>query len=84
MDRAINAAIDAAVVEAFRLRGKPGKWTGSKGARVATAAASAAVIDTMLQKHSNKHSKRTMTEAIVGGLIVNRVVNGPRKELRYR
>ncbi|KAH6887666.1 hypothetical protein B0T10DRAFT_607566 [Thelonectria olida] len=85
-DRAVHAAIDAAVVEAVRLRGKPGKWTGSKGARVATAAASAAVINTMLegQRPGRKHGKGTTVEAVIGGLVANRLVNGKRDELNYR
>ncbi|RYC76956.1 hypothetical protein BFJ63_vAg20169, partial [Fusarium oxysporum f. sp. narcissi] len=38
LEHAINAAIDAAAVEAIRLRKEPGKWIGAKGTRIATAA----------------------------------------------
>ncbi|KAH6974759.1 hypothetical protein EDB80DRAFT_741512 [Ilyonectria destructans] len=84
LEHATNAAIDAAAVEAFRLRKEPGEWTGAKGARVATAAVGAAVVDAMLDGHPDQHSKRTLAESTLGGLVVNRLVNGPRHDLRHR
>lgn len=79
---AIEAAIDAGVVEAFRLRDEPGSWIGRKGARVATAALGAASIDTVLVKDPSKHGTAKLAESAIGGLMVNRVWNGPRRELR--
>ncbi|KAJ2895230.1 hypothetical protein MKZ38_006761 [Zalerion maritima] len=38
LEHTINAAIDAAAVEAFLLRKEPGEWTGAKETRIATAA----------------------------------------------
>lgn len=61
LEHATNAAIDAAAVEAFRLRKEPGGWTEAKGTRIATAAASAAVADMMLDGHPGRHSKRTLS-----------------------
>lgn len=81
----MQAAVDAAAVEAFRLRREPGPWVGAKGGRVATAALSAGVIGAAAEKRKQDHNTTkglgTLGSA-VGGLVVNRLVNGPRKELR--
>lgn len=84
LEHAINAAIDAAAVEAFRLRKKPGEWIGAKGTRVATAAVGAAVLDATHDGHLDRYSKRTLAKSTLGGLLLNRLLNGPRQELRYR
>ncbi|KAK5989516.1 hypothetical protein PT974_11043 [Cladobotryum mycophilum] len=84
LEHAANAAIDAAAVEAFLLRREPGAWTGRKGARVATAALGAAALDMAIDKDPNKHSKRTLLESTIGGLLANRLANGPRDDLRRR
>ncbi|KAH6953874.1 hypothetical protein BKA56DRAFT_625319 [Ilyonectria sp. MPI-CAGE-AT-0026] len=84
LEHAINAAIDAAAVEVFRLRKEPGEWTGAKGTRVATAAVGAAVLDAMHDGHPDRHSKRTLVKSTLGGLVANRLLNGPRHDLRYR
>lgn len=88
MQHAAKAALDAAAIEAIRVRRHPGAWNGQKGARVATAALGAAATDTTAQKlrgHSeDKHDKRHLFESVVGGLLANRVVNGPRNDLKHR
>ncbi|KAJ3455117.1 hypothetical protein MRS44_013717 [Fusarium solani] len=84
LEHAINAAIDAAALEAFQLRKEPGEWTGAKGMRVATAAVGAAVLDATHDGHPDRHSKRTLAKSTLGGLLVNRLLNGSRQELRYR
>ncbi|KAH6988701.1 hypothetical protein EDB80DRAFT_782277 [Ilyonectria destructans] len=84
LKHAAVAAIDAAAVEAIRVWRKPGNWNGSKGTRVATAALGAAAIDAMVGGNSSRHGKRKLAESVVGGLLANRVMNGPRDELRYR
>lgn len=82
-DRGLQAAVDAAAIEAFRLRKEPGKWKGPKGERVATAAISAGVIGAATDRPgvSGGKQKGALGSAI-GGLVVNRLVNGPRREVR--
>lgn len=77
--QAAEAAIAAGAVEAFRVRKQPGSWTGEKGVRVATAALSAAAIDGFLDKNPNRKSKRHIAEAAIGGLMIDRIANGPRR-----
>ncbi|KAK1753184.1 hypothetical protein QBC47DRAFT_387964 [Echria macrotheca] len=82
--RGIEAAVDAAAIEAFRLRHEPGPWKGAKGSRVATAAISAGVIGAATEHgHDHGHSQAGALTSAIGGLVVNRLVNGPRKEVRY-
>jgi hypothetical protein len=81
-EQAAKAAIVAGAVEAFRSRKTPGPWTGEKGQRIATAALGAAGIDSLVDKNSNNHSKRHVAEAAIGGLLANRVANGPRSRSR--
>lgn len=80
---AARSALDAAVVEVMRVRKEPGSWTGGKGARVATAALGAAAVDAFVGgKDPDRHGKRKTVESTIGGLLLNRMVNGPRRELR--
>jgi hypothetical protein len=76
--------VEAGAAEAFRLRHEPGSWKGPKGERVATAAISAAVLGAATEKRKQEHSggKLGTLGSAVGGLVVNRLVNGPRKEVR--
>jgi hypothetical protein len=90
LHHAAKAAIDAAAVEAIRLRRQPGEWAGQKGVRVATAALGAVATDRARHKFGDddgkdKHSGRHLIESAVGGLVANRVLNGSRKQdLRRR
>jgi len=71
-------------MEAFRLRNEPGTWTGKKAGRVATAALSAGVIGAATEHRGEEHAgKKGALGAAVAGLAVNRLVNGPRREVRY-
>ncbi|KAL2126237.1 hypothetical protein VTI74DRAFT_1371 [Chaetomium olivicolor] len=85
IERGVEAAVEAAAAEAFRLRHEPGPWKGPKGQRVATAAISAGVLGAATEKRKQTSSAGgklgTMGSAL-GGLVVNRLVNGPRKEVR--
>ncbi|KAK5662531.1 hypothetical protein OQA88_8443 [Cercophora sp. LCS_1] len=84
--RGIEAAVDAAAIEAFRLRKEPGPWTGAKGGRIATAAVSAGVIGAASDRRKSDHGEGGRKGALgsaLGGLVVNRLVHGPRKEVRY-
>jgi hypothetical protein len=83
LKHAINAAIDAAAVEVLRLRKEPGEWIGAKGTRVATAAVGAAVLDARHDGYAHRHSKWTLAKSTLGGLVANRLLNGPRHDLRY-
>ena len=85
LERGMQAAVDAAAVEAFRLRREPGPWIGAKGSRVATAAISAGVIGTAAEKRKEEGhgGKIGPLGSALGGLVINRLVNGPRKEVRY-
>ncbi|KAH8812769.1 hypothetical protein F5884DRAFT_316749 [Xylogone sp. PMI_703] len=76
--QAAEAALAAGVVEAFRVRKEPGPWTGEKGRRVATAALSAAAVDGLVDKNPRRKSKRHIAEAVIAGLAINRMANGPR------
>lgn len=84
-EHAATTALEAAVVETMRVRKEPGSWTGSKGRRVATAALGAAAVDALVAADKPyKHAMLKTVEGAVGGLVVNRVVNVPKKELRER
>ena len=67
-----------------RLRKEPGSWTGAKASRIATAALSAAAIGAAAdsRKPENEKSKLGTIGGALGGLLVNRAVNGPRREMR--
>jgi len=75
--QAAKAAVLAGAAEAFQARNVPGKWTGEKGQRIATAALAAAGIDGFLDRNPNEKSKRHILESVVGGLAANRLANGP-------
>jgi hypothetical protein len=77
-EQAISAALTAGVVEAYRVRNQPGRWAGGKGARVATAAIGAAAVDGTIDRDTDRRSKMHVVEAVLGGLAVNRIANGPR------
>ncbi|KAK3385710.1 hypothetical protein B0H63DRAFT_544138 [Podospora didyma] len=86
-DHSIEAAIDAAAVEAYRLRKEPGSWNGAKRQRIVTAAVSAGAISAAADNRKNgdkdKVGKMGTIGSAIGGLVVNRLVNGPRREVRY-
>jgi len=79
----IESAVVAGTLEALRVRKQPGPWNGEKGIRVATAALSAAGIDGLISEDSDRKSKRHFAEAVIGGLLANRLANGPRHKLWY-
>lgn len=82
--RGVEAAVDAAAIEAFRLRNEPGPWMGAKAGRIATAAVGAGVIGAVTEKRREETGKSKIGSlgSAVGGLVLNRIVNGPREELR--
>ena len=84
IQHAVQAGLKAGALEAFRLRKEPGPWTGSKGARIATAAFGAAMADTALEKNHNpeKNRKKNSMKATWSGLVLNRFLDGPRNNVR--
>ncbi|KAK1831009.1 hypothetical protein QBC39DRAFT_372318 [Podospora conica] len=86
----LQAGVEAAAIEAYRLRNEPGGWKGAKAGRVATAALSAGVIGVAAeQRRGRRHEdddeyggKKGALGAAMGGLAVNRLVNGPRRDVR--
>lgn len=77
-DQAIKSALTAGAVEAFRQRNRPGEWLGEKGLRVATAAMSAAAIDSAVDKNPRRKGKRNVIGSTLGGLVVDKLANGIR------
>lgn len=84
MQQALKAAVIAGATEAMRSRKEPGGWTGEKGKRVLTAAISAGGITELVSKDPDKKGARHTVEAVVGGLVGNRLLNGPRDKSRSR
>ncbi|CAH0016901.1 unnamed protein product [Clonostachys rhizophaga] len=81
LGQAAKAALDAAAIEAIRVRHHPGPWAGTKGARVATAAVGAAIIDRgMNGRDPEERSTRHMIQSAIGGLAATRLLNGARKK----
>ncbi|MCJ1485110.1 hypothetical protein MMC06_005283 [Schaereria dolodes] len=78
IQQAVKAGLMAGAVEAFRSRKEPGPWTGDKGKRILTAAIGAGGVNGLVDKDPDKHSKRHVAEAVLGGLATNRLVNGSR------
>ena len=77
--QAAKAAVLAGAAEAFRSRKEPGGWGGDKGKRVLTAAIGAGGIDGLVSGNDpDKKSGRHTAEAVIGGLIGNRMLNGKR------
>ncbi|KAI1467438.1 uncharacterized protein F4812DRAFT_396565 [Daldinia caldariorum] len=79
MQKAAKASLVAGAAEAFRVAKEPGGWKGEKMKRVLTAAAGAATIDAA--HDPSKDSKRHLVEAVIGGLLGNRMLNGSRKDI---
>ncbi|KAI1415677.1 hypothetical protein F5Y13DRAFT_147397 [Hypoxylon sp. FL1857] len=79
IQKAAKASLVAGAAEAFRVAKEPGGWKGEKMKRVLTAAAGAATIDAA--HDPSKDSKRHLVEAVVGGLLGNRMLHGSRKDI---
>ncbi|KAI0484770.1 hypothetical protein GGR56DRAFT_41981 [Xylariaceae sp. FL0804] len=79
MQKAAKASLVAGAAEAFRVAKEPGGWQGEKMKRVLTTAATAGAFDATLDP--TKDSKRHLLEAVLGGLVGNRVLNGSRKDI---
>lgn len=81
LQQAAQAAITAAAVEAWRSRKEPGGYfQGEKARRILTAAAGAGGIDALVDRDPDEHERRHVGQGLLGGLIVNRLVNGPPRD----
>lgn len=81
IQQAAQAALTAAAAEAWRSRKEPGgPFTGAKARRILTAAVGAGGIDALVDRDPNKHGTRHVGEGAIGGLLLNRLVNGSRSE----
>ncbi|KAI9815895.1 MAG: hypothetical protein M1832_005206 [Thelocarpon impressellum] len=79
IQQAAQAALAAAAAEAWRSRKEPGGFfDGPKARRILTAAAGAGGIDALADRDPDRHSKRNMGEGAIGGLLLNRIINGSR------
>ena len=72
--QATEAAVGAALIEGWHAR-----HTADRNTRVATAAAGAAAIDLAIGHEHDRKNKRHALESTIGGLMIDRVVNGPSK-----
>ncbi|KAF3936026.1 hypothetical protein ABW19_dt0206313 [Dactylella cylindrospora] len=82
-----QAAIIAAVVEAFRARKEPGGITGSRGLkRVVEAAVASGVVEKFLDRKGEDDGKsnRRIAESVLAGLAAQRGINGKRSKRRGR
>lgn len=75
--QAAQAAFTAAALEAWKARKAPGGWTGEKGRRILTAAASAGGIDGLQDRSPKDHGIGNVLSSAIGGLATNRLANGP-------
>lgn len=80
IQKAAMASLIAGATEAFRISKQPGSWKGEKAKRVFTAAAGAATLDAA-QDTEKAGSKLGLAEAVMGGLLGNRVINGSKKNI---
>ncbi|AEO65741.1 uncharacterized protein THITE_2113079 [Thermothielavioides terrestris NRRL 8126] len=80
VQKAAMASLIAGATEAFRISKQPGSWKGEKAKRILTAAAGAATLDAA-QNPEKAGSKLGLAEAVVGGLLGNRVINGSKKNI---
>lgn len=78
-EQAIKSAVTAGAVEAFRQRNRPGPWLGEKGVRVATAAVSAAAIDSAVDKNPRRKGTRNVLGSTLGGLVIDKVASALRQ-----
>jgi len=78
MRQAATSALTAGAVEALRVRKRPGKWVGSKGAKVVTAAMGAAVVEESVNADPDRNPIKKVAGGTVGGLLASQLVKGLR------
>lgn len=81
IQQAALAALAGAATEAWRSRNEPGGYLhGDKGRRILTAAAGAAGVDALVDRDPDRHEARHVGEGVAGGLLINQLVNGSRRD----
>ncbi|KAG5992396.1 hypothetical protein E4U52_002833 [Claviceps spartinae] len=78
IQQAAMASLLAGATEAFRVSKEPGGWKGEKTKRILTAAAGAATVDAAM---GEKQGKLGIAEAVIGGLVGNRLINGSKRDI---
>jgi hypothetical protein len=77
-----KAAVTAGAQAAMKSRNDQGAWLGAKGAKVATAALGAALVDSFIgQKHPGKHDMARQGLDFATNAVGD---YGPRAEQRFR
>lgn len=74
--QALQAAVTAAAIEAWRSHSKPGGFNIQKVIRVAVAAIAAGGIDVLVESKPEHDSIRDIAEALVGGLATSNTLGG--------
>lgn len=72
--QATEAAVGAGLIEGWRSRHDPHRMS-----RIATAAAGAAGTAMLVGGENDKKNKRHVTEGTIGGLVLDRMINGSRR-----
>lgn len=72
--QATEAAVGAGLIEGWRSR-----HDGERAGRIVTAAAGAAGTAMLVGHEGDRKNKRHVVEATLGGLVIDRVLNGSRK-----
>jgi hypothetical protein len=72
--QATEAAVGAGLIEGWRARNDPERM-----GRIATAAVGAAGTAMLVGREDDSKNKRHVTESTIGGLVLDRVINGSRR-----
>ncbi|KAK6360065.1 hypothetical protein TWF730_006219 [Orbilia blumenaviensis] len=74
--QALQAAVTAAAIEAWRTHSKPGGFNLQKVIRVIVAAIAAGGVDVLVESRPGHDRMRDIAEAVVGGLATSKTLGG--------
>ncbi|KAK6359201.1 hypothetical protein TWF696_000365 [Orbilia brochopaga] len=74
--QALQAAVTAAAIEAWRSHSRPGGFNAQKVVRVIVAAIAAGGVDILMDNHPGHEKMRDIAEAVVGGLATSKTLGG--------
>ncbi|KAF3932612.1 hypothetical protein ABW20_dc0110664 [Dactylellina cionopaga] len=74
--QALQAAVTAAAIEAWRSHSKPGGFNLQKVVRVLAAALAAGGVDILVESRPGHDKMRDIAEAVVGGLATSKALGG--------
>ncbi|RVD82101.1 uncharacterized protein DFL_006537 [Arthrobotrys flagrans] len=74
--QALQAAVTAAAIEAWRSHSKPGGFNLQKVIRVLVAAIAAGGVDVLVENRPGHDKMRDIAEAVVGGLATSKTLGG--------